>query len=109
MMEEEDIVKWDFAKKSRRDAAIRRRMAQRKSGGGGAADPKAIGHHGHTRQFKDVLSAINKGTSPLIDGPEGRRAVEVILSIYKSAETGRTVKLPLKSDPVLAARKTGVA
>lgn len=108
MMEEEDIVKWDFAKKKPQDAAIQQAMAARKSGGGGAADPAAIGHHGHTRQFADVLRAIAKGARPQIDGPEGRRSVEIILAIYKSAETGRAVKLPLVSDPVLKARKSGM-
>ncbi len=83
-------------------------MASRKSGGGGAADPKAIGHHGHAKQFADVVKAIQKGTQPAIDGGEGRRSVEIILAIYKSAETGRPVALPLKSDPSLKARKVGV-
>jgi len=83
-------------------------MAQRKSTGGGAADPKAIGHHGHARQFQDVLAAIRKGTKPLIDGPEGRRSVEIILAIYKAAETGRAVRLPLAGDPTLKARKSGM-
>jgi len=109
IMEEEDIIKWDFARSRARDKAIRQKMARQKSGGGGAADPAAIGHHGHTRQFKDVLSAIRKGTRPLVDGPEGRRSVEIILGIYKAAETGRTVKLPLAGDPTLKARKPGVA
>ncbi|MBN2473457.1 MAG: Gfo/Idh/MocA family oxidoreductase [Pirellulales bacterium] len=108
IMEEEDLIKWDFAKKGPRDAAIHRKMAEQVSGGGGAADPAAIGHHGHARQFGDVLKAIKKGTTPAIDGHEGRRSVEVILGIYKAAETGRAVKLPLKSDPVLKARKTGM-
>ena len=108
MTEEEDIVKWDFAKPMKRDATIHRAMANRRSGGGGAADPKAIGHHGHTRQFQDVLSAIKKGTKPLVDGPEGRRSVELILAIYRAAETGKAVTLPLPADPVLKARKTGV-
>jgi UDP-N-acetyl-2-amino-2-deoxyglucuronate dehydrogenase len=108
MMEEEDLVKWDFAAKRPQDAAILKTMAQRKSGGGGAADPAAIGHHGHTRQFADVLRAIQRGTSPAIDGPEGRRSVEVILAIYKAAETGRAIRLPLASDPPLKARKSGV-
>ncbi len=108
VMEEEDLIKWDFAKKNRRDQAIRRKMSQQQSGGGGAADPAAIGHHGHTRQFQDVLKVIKNGTTPLVDGPEGRRSVEIILAIYKAAETGRAVRLPLKTDPVLKARKTGV-
>ena len=51
------------------------------------------------------MQAIKKGTKPLIDGPEGRKAVEVILGVYKAAETGKTVTLPLKSDPILKARK----
>ncbi len=77
----------------------------KKSTGGGAADPAAIGHHGHARQFQDVVNAIRKGVRPKIDGPEGRRAVEIILAIYKSAETGRAVPLPLATDPPLKARK----
>jgi predicted dehydrogenase len=108
VMEEEDVVKWDFAKPARRDAAVREKMANRKSTGGGAADPKAIGHHGHARQFQDVVNAIKNGDGPKIDGPEGRRSVEIILAIYKAAETGRAVTLPLAADPVLTARKTGM-
>jgi len=109
VMEEEDIIKWDFAKRQARDAQIEKQMAEQTSGGGGAADPAAIGHHGHTRQFQDVVKAIKKGSSPAIDGREGRRSVEIILGVYKAAETGRAVELPLKSDPVLKARKVGVA
>jgi predicted dehydrogenase len=104
-MQEEDVVAWDFAKKSRGDAAIHERMAASISTAGGASDPTAIGHHGHTEQFKDVLQAIKKGTKPMIDGPEGRKAVEIILAIYKAAETGKTVQLPLAGDPTLKARK----
>jgi UDP-N-acetyl-2-amino-2-deoxyglucuronate dehydrogenase len=107
VMAEEDIVHWDFAKSARHDAAILEAMSQRKSTGGGAADPKAIGHHGHTRLFQDVLTAIKKGTKPSIDGREGRRSVEIILAVYKAAETGRAVELPLTSDPVLKSRKRG--
>jgi predicted dehydrogenase len=106
VLEEEDLIRWDFAKKTKADEKILQKMAERKStGGGGAADPKAIGHHGHARQFQDFVEAIRKGRKPSIDGPEGRRAVEIILAIYKSAETGKAVSLPLKADPSLTARK----
>ena len=108
MMEEEDIVKWDFAEETPEDAAIRDQMANQTSGGGGAADPAAIGHHGHTHQFQDVVDAIRQGGQPAVDGPEGRRAVEIILAIYKAAETGQTIKLPLDGDPQLRAREVGV-
>jgi len=105
VLEEEDIKTWDFAKRTAADKALLERMAGKTQTGGGAADPAAIGHHGHTKLFKDVVKAITKGRHPLIDGPEGRRSVEIILGIYKAAETGKTIKLPLKSDPVLQARK----
>lgn len=104
-MEEEDLVQWDFAKKDRRDAAVKRQMDQRHSTGGGASDPSAIGHHGHTRQFRDFVEAIQKNRVPAVDGREGRKSVEIILAIYKAAETGRAVTLPLASDPALRARK----
>jgi predicted dehydrogenase len=105
VLEEEDITTWEFAKKTKADQALLERMAGKTQTGGGAADPAAIGHHGHTEMFKDVLKAIKNGTKPLVDGAEGRRSVEVILAVYKAAETGRAVALPLKSDPVLKARK----
>jgi predicted dehydrogenase len=105
VMEEEDLIKWDFATPAAEDAEIIERMKGRHSTGGGASDPTAIGHHGHMLQFRDVLRAIDEGGTPLIDGPEGRRAVEIILAIYLAAETKGTVKLPLASDPVLQARK----
>ncbi len=105
VMEEEDIKTWDFDGKDRRDVTIRRKMRQRTSTGGGASDPSAIGYHGHLRQFQDCLQAIKQGRPPAIDGREGRRSVEIILGIYKAAESGRPVPLPLARDPVLKARR----
>ncbi|MBQ9874291.1 MAG: Gfo/Idh/MocA family oxidoreductase [Thermoguttaceae bacterium] len=93
VIEEEDIIKWDFAESLDEDAAIRESMANRLSGGGGAADPAAIGHQAHAKQFKNVLEAIETGTKPLIDGREGRKSVETICAVYESAKTGAVVKL----------------
>ena len=104
VMEEEDIKSWKFQKLTSRDKKMLERMQGKTETGGGAADPTAIGHHGHTMQFKDVIKAIKKGTTPLIDGPEGRKSVEVILGIYQAADSGKTVTLPLKRDPVLKSK-----
>ncbi|MBR5626968.1 MAG: Gfo/Idh/MocA family oxidoreductase [Thermoguttaceae bacterium] len=93
VIEEEDIIKWDFAVSEESDAEIREQMATRLSGGGGAADPAAIGHHAHAKQFADVMDAIDNNRKPLIDGYEGRRSVEVICGIYESARSQTTVKL----------------
>ena len=105
-MEEEDIVAWDFAKKT-----TRRRGDSRSDG---RAD-----EHGRRGERPERRSAITATPSSFatcsrrsartasrpVDGHEGRRSVEIILGIYKAAETGKAVKLPLASDPVLAARK----
>lgn len=99
VVEEEDITQWDFARSRAQDQALRDRMLGKTETGGGAADPAAIGHAAHTKQFKDVLKAIRSGQTPSIDGREGRRSVEIILAIYQAAKSKRTVELPLKRDP----------
>jgi hypothetical protein len=42
-----------------------------------------------------VIEAIKNGTKPLVDAEAGKRALELVLAIYKSAKEGRPVKLPL--------------
>jgi UDP-N-acetyl-2-amino-2-deoxyglucuronate dehydrogenase len=107
VLEEEDLKSWDFVKLRKDDKAIHDQMLKLKSVGGGASDPSAIGHHGHAKQFADFVDAIRKDRPPAVDGREGRRSVEIILGVYKAAETGKPVKLPLKTDPMLKARKAG--
>lgn len=108
VMEEEDIIQWRFQQETEEDARIRDQLAKKTKTGGGAADPAAIGHHGHRHQFEDVLTGVREGRGSLIDGSEGRKAVEIILAIYQAAETGRKVTLPLPSDPQLAVRSKDV-
>jgi len=107
-IEEEDIVTWEFSKMTRADNALIGKMAGTTKTGGGAADPAAIGHHAHAALFRDAIKSIKGKGSNSIDGREGRRSVEIILGIYKAAASGKAVQLPLKRDPVLSYRKTGV-
>lgn len=99
IIEQDSLLHWEFEKKERRDASIRRKFSADSATSGGAADPKAISFEGHKAQLQDFMNAINNNTAPLVDGVEGRRSVEIILAIYKAAWSGKTVKLPLKSDP----------
>jgi len=94
VLEEESFTCWKFADEKPGDEEIRRKYSA-KAAAGGSADPAAIGYHGHKMQFTDVVTAIRAGKKPLVDGREARKAVEIILAIYKSFETGREVKLPL--------------
>ncbi len=93
VLQEEDIHTWQFEDETAEDEEIRKSMAGKTDTGGGASDPAAIGHHGHTMVFEDFLKAINEDGTPMTDGPEGRRSVEVICAIYESARTGQIVKL----------------
>lgn len=93
ILEEEDIIKWEFADATDADEQLREEMKGRTKTGGGAADPAAIGHHAHAALFRDFLSAIEENRRPAIDGLEGRASVELILAIYESAKTGQRVKL----------------
>lgn len=41
---------------------------------------------GHTPLYKDFINAINHDTEPLINGEEGKKAMEIILMAYESSE-----------------------
>jgi predicted dehydrogenase len=101
VLEEEDIVKWDFLNPTDDDKAVRDAMLDKKSGGGGASDPKTIDFTGHAKLFQNMVNTIDGKEEIVVDGNEGRRSVEVILAVYQAAETGQTVKLPLQNDPAL--------
>ena len=58
------------------------------------APPNVYGF-GHTPFYKDVVDAIKTDRKPLVDGNEGKRALELILAMYKSRLTGLPISLPL--------------
>jgi predicted dehydrogenase len=53
----------------------------------------AIDTTAHSRQLADFVDAVQTGRAPEVDVHEARRSVDLILAIYESAETGRTVEL----------------
>jgi predicted dehydrogenase len=93
VIEQDDVLRWEFAGESKEDDAIRRRFAQKTGASGGSSNPAAISHQGHARQLQDFAEAIRTGRKPLVDGCEGRKAVAIIEAIYQSAKTGRAVTL----------------
>jgi predicted dehydrogenase len=57
-------------------------------------------HTLHAGQIDDVLTALETGGKPLIDGKDGRRTLELISAIYKAGTEQRAVELPMqKNDP----------
>ncbi len=57
------------------------------------ADPAALWGEAHRVQLSDFLDCCRTGRTPLVDGREGRRAVELVLAVYESARTGQVVRL----------------
>jgi predicted dehydrogenase len=94
-VEQDDITLWSFRHEEPGDAALR---SAGNVNTGGAADPRDISHAGHREQLADFLQAIDTGGQPRVDGREGRKAVEIIRAIYRSARTGQPVPLPLTDD-----------
>jgi predicted dehydrogenase len=93
VIEQDDLVRWEFDPASTEDPDIRERFAVKSGASGGSSNPAAISHVGHARQLTDFVEAIETGRPPLVDGREGRLAVELILGIYRSNATGQPVAL----------------
>jgi len=89
---ENSFTVWQFADEKPQDEKIRKKFGQIE-GGGGVADPAAITHDNHTRNFKAFLDALETGEDFWISDTEARKAVEVILAVYKSAKEQKPVKL----------------
>ena len=95
VLEEEDIITWEFEEEEPEDAEIKQQFTEKKSGGGGASDPRAINNDNHRRQMINLIQSIENNIPHLVDGREGRKAVEIIMAIYQSSKAGKTVHLPL--------------
>jgi predicted dehydrogenase len=63
---------------------------------GAAADPMAILSDIFIRNIDDIAAAAREGRPPVVSAAEHKKAVEVICAIYKSARSGKRIRLPLK-------------
>jgi predicted dehydrogenase len=93
VVEQDDVLRWQFTPETEEDRAVRERFAQKVGASGGSSNPAAISHVGHARQLADFVQALRASRPPLVDGREGRKAVAVVEAIYQSAATGRALQL----------------
>jgi UDP-N-acetyl-2-amino-2-deoxyglucuronate dehydrogenase len=95
ILADDKFRQWEFRNELPEDFEIRNKLLiDPHQAGAGANNPKAITPDGHTRNFEDVVEAIQNGKNPLIDGHEARKAVELICAIYESAKNnGQPVSL----------------
>lgn len=59
-------------------------------------NPTNVYGYGHTPLYADMIESIKIGREPYVTGEDGRRALELVLAIYKSSYEGKPVKLPLE-------------
>ncbi len=88
VLEEDTLVAWDLLDPGDGPAPALGRTESQASN-----DPGAVGAEGHIRQLGDFADAVRTGRRPLVDGAEGRKAVEIILAAYESSKEGRPVVL----------------
>jgi len=81
------LEEWIFENKEEESNVIKEKYSE---------IPKNIYGFGHTPLYENVISAIKNNEKPLVDAEAGKRALELVLAIYKSASEGRPVKLPLE-------------
>jgi UDP-N-acetyl-2-amino-2-deoxyglucuronate dehydrogenase len=79
---------WQFADQNEQDEEILRSFSGIE-GGGGVSDPAAIPFEPHARNIAAFIEAVESGTPFSVDGPEARKAIEIILAIYTSSKENR--------------------
>ena len=80
-----NIDVWEFADET---------DADKKNKGLEEATSNVYGN-GHTSLFADMIDAIENDRKPYVDAYAGRRALEMVLAVYKSQKTGEIVKFPV--------------
>ncbi|CAM3268648.1 Gfo/Idh/MocA family oxidoreductase [Filibacter tadaridae] len=59
-------------------------------------NPPTVYGFGHNPLYADVIDAVNNDRAPYVTAEDGRRALELVLAIYKSAAEGKSIKLPME-------------
>lgn len=81
-----EIEEWMFANDTESPEKVKRENSE---------NPPDIYGYGHNPLYADMVDAIKQNRPPYIDAKAGRRALELVLAIYRSAQMGEKVKLPL--------------
>jgi UDP-N-acetyl-2-amino-2-deoxyglucuronate dehydrogenase len=79
------IEKWEFAEYDDDDRLVEESNYQ----------PKNVYGLGHLPYYKNVVDTLLGKTEPKTDGRSGRKSLEIIHAIYRSAKSGKKVALPL--------------
>ena len=81
------IEEWKFADYFGDEETVKKECSE---------NPPNVYGFGHAKLYKNMIHAIEGKEELIVDGEAGKRALELVLAIYKSAAEGKPVKLPLK-------------
>jgi predicted dehydrogenase len=84
IQEENSFKVWQFVDQTEKDKDIFEKFSKIE-GGGGVSDPAAIPFEPHARNIAAFIDSIETEKTFEINGPEARKAVEIVLAIYTSA------------------------
>lgn len=79
------IEEWSFADPDPMDAEV----------AGASYDVGSVYGKGHTPYYANVIAALRGAATPMTDGREGLKSLELLIATYISARDGRRVSLPL--------------
>jgi UDP-N-acetyl-2-amino-2-deoxyglucuronate dehydrogenase len=82
------VEKWEFEKYDDDDSLVNEINYSTKS----------VYGFGHSGYYQNVIDVLKKNEKANTDGREGRKSIELILAIYKSAKKGTVVPLPLDKE-----------
>ena len=81
------IEEWKFSDYFGDEEAVKKECSE---------NPPNVYGFGHTKLYRNVINAIEGKEELLVDGEAGKRALELVLAIYKSAAEGKPISLPLQ-------------
>ncbi len=100
---DDDVHLWDIEGQERPDWV----GTGKKDLGNTFSQPGYADIGNHQEQLADFIASIRQDRPPLVDGREGRRALEVIRAIYQSQDTGKSVAFPV-DDKTTFGKKTNL-
>jgi UDP-N-acetyl-2-amino-2-deoxyglucuronate dehydrogenase len=88
ILEENSIVRWDIEGQKPPEGVVVGHTA-----GDTSSNPGAFGVEGHVYQIADMVEAVINNRRPVVDGAEGRNALELILAAYQASALRKLVLL----------------
>lgn len=90
-LEEDRIVKWVIEGQDPPEQIFSGQAAGAKNDS--ANNPAAFGIAGHIKQLADMAEAVRNRREPLVNGGEGRKALEIIMGVYRSSQNHQIIEL----------------